>query len=464
MTDFNLHTMMAAGTPLRFGESSATGCDYFDYAPEKPNLFLLMKFKQLLAQEHGIDVGFDLYRKTISKQKDATLRLQELESHYTYCKRHSQEFLEIFPSGESFTIMPPRVVGEGNHRPLENTSRSFFVACVEDARVRGRSSIIEVANVALADYQEGELERIDDELEFDSAVFHRDRERIWTISRDRVALKLDTAFSLLGCRTDFFGDWLCESIQKYVAATLYGRLPAVPILIDARMPETHRQALELMLAAQAEIIEVPAFETVEVKRLWSASGIGYMPFHQKFTERFKWDYLACSPERFLPVEDEMCRRADPVLGPSRGPSRVFLARKEFRHRKLAKRAIVEALAKARGFAIVYPEELDFIEQARLLRDARFVVAPEGSALFLCCFLSRGAKVCILNHRNTEGLVLYNGGCDAKDIELTIITGPRVGPQRGSPQDVDYMIDADVFGRFLADWLPAPALAERGGGS
>ena len=80
------------------------------------------------------------------------------------------------------------------------------------------------------------------------------------ISQDLPALEFDTAFSLLGCHTDFFGDWLCESITKYVAVTLAGHLPSVPILIDANMPKTHRQALELMLVPGTNIIEIPAFE------------------------------------------------------------------------------------------------------------------------------------------------------------------------------------------------------------
>jgi hypothetical protein len=152
----------------------------------------------------------------------------------------------------------------------------------------------------------------------------------------------------------------------------------------------------------------------------------------------------------------MRRRVDLVLGPAHGPSRVFLARKPFRHRKLVNRAEIEALAEARGFAIVYPEDLDFAEQARLLRNARFVAGPEGSAFFLCLFVNEEAKVCILNHENTEGLVGYNGGNDAGAEEVTIITGPESGPRRGSPQDVDYAIDADVFRRFLEGWLSGPA--------
>jgi hypothetical protein len=401
----------------------------------------------------GRTPGFDLYRSVITMADKASLRPLNLESHHAFCVARARVFQEIFPAGEPITLSPPRVIGAGNHRTLVNSTRSFYVACVDDAVVRGRSSIIEVDGLALADFQGDELARIDDELEFDSAIFHRDGDRIWAIADDRPARRLDAAFTLLGCRTDFFGDWVCESIQKYVGATLHGHLPPVPILIDESMPKTHREALQLMLTGNVEVIEIPAFETVHVERLWSAPGIGYMAFHQKENDRFKWDYFLCSPERSLAVEEEMGRRADRFLGEKETPARVFLARKDFRHRKLVNRIDIEAIAAEAGFAIVYPEDYAFADQVALLRYARYVVAGEGSALFLTVYLKQGAKLCILNHPETRGLVLYNTGCDLKNIELTIITGPQVGERRGSPQDVDYWIDPDVFRRFLAEWFP-----------
>jgi hypothetical protein len=50
------------------------------------------------------------------------------------------------------------------------------------------------------------------------------------------------------------------------------------------------------------------------------------------------------------------------------------------------------------------------------------------------------------------VVLYNGGAEEKGIELTIITGPEAGERHGRSQDMNYMIDPEVFRRFLADWL------------
>jgi hypothetical protein len=229
-------------------------------------------------------------------------------------------------------------------------------------------------------------------------------------------------------------------------------MPLVPVLIDAAMPPTHRQALELMLVPGTAIVEIPSFQAVRVRRLWQAPGICYMPFHQVLNEKFKWDYVAWVAERTVPIEEEMVRRANRVLTADRGPSHIYLARKSFLHRKLANHEVIEKLAAERGFVIVYPEDLDFPNQAKLLRDARFVAGPEGSAFFLYCFLGRGAKICILNHEQTEALTLYNASTRLKGQDLTVITGPEFGVRRGRSQDMDYAIDADVFRRFLDEWL------------
>ena len=460
MATYDLTTLMAQGVPLRFGDRSATGNDTFDYAPGKPNLFMLMNLKHLLQQTHGIVAGFELFRRTVPKLHDSRLVLRRLHSQHSFALAQARSFAEIVPAGEPITILPPTVIGDGNHRPLTNVTRSFHVACLTDVILQGRSSILISGDLALADFQADELARIDDELEFDAAIFHRDGDDVWMMDSGRPARLIPEAFSLLGCRTDFFGDWLCEFVTKFVAAMHSGHLPPVPVLIDADMNASHREALELMMP-DIDIIEIAAFEPVQVQRLWLASSIGYMAFHQKLNERFKWEYVLSSPERFLPVEDEMARRADLVLGPARGPERVFLARKGFRHRKVVNSEEIEAIAAAQGFAIVYPEEFDFVEQVRLLRGARYVIAPEGSALFLMYFLDAGAKVCILNHQETDGLVLYNGGSDAKGIDLTIITGPEAGVRRGRSLDMDYRIDPVVFADFLAGWFPvSPRLTER----
>ena len=157
-----------------------------------------------------------------------------------------------------------------------------------------------------------------------------------------------------------------------------------------------------------------------------------------------------SPDRFLPIQKEIIRRADRYLGQDRGPPRIFLARKDSRHRRLVNAITIQAIAERKGFVIVYPEDWDFAQQARLLRGAQFVVGPEGSAFYLTYFQDAGTKMCLLCHELTESLVGYNAGCAPG--ELTIITGPTVNLHHENEHDADYTIDPEIFARFLDEWL------------
>lgn len=444
--------MVDPRAPLRFGPRSATQCDYFDYGPNQPNLYLLMQLKLWLFRTHGEDEGFRRYRNIIARHRHTSMERRELTSLASFSASRAAEYVEIEPAGETITVEPPRVVGEGNHRPFRNTARSLYLACVEDATVSGRSSIIRIADKALLDFEPVEHARADDQIEFDGLVFARHADFVSMIDEpDSANLpELDQAFSLLGARTDFFGDWMCDYFLKFVAAVKYGLPASVPVLIDAGMPRSHRRSLEMMTRGDRPIIEVEAFDARRIRKLWCAPSLGYMPLYQIINERFKWDYLTPPPERYCAVAAELRQRADLYLGPKHGPSRVFLARKAFRHRRLVNAQEIEAIAESRGFVVAYPEELEFSDQVRLLRSARFVVGPEGSAFFLASFADPGTRLCVLSHPFTEALVGYNTG--ARPGEVTIVTGPVAAEHHENTNDADYAIDPDVFLTFLDDWL------------
>jgi hypothetical protein len=112
--------------------------------------------------------------------------------------------------------------------------------------------------------------------------------------------------------------------------------------------------------------------------------------------------------------------------------------------------------RARGFRVVYPERMSFAEQAATLHEARYVIAPEGSALFLAFFSKPGAKICILDHPHTAGLPIYNGLFGQVGVETVVFTGPFVRLDQNWPHMSDYQIDEVSFARFLNTWLGPPS--------
>jgi glycosyltransferase involved in cell wall biosynthesis len=427
-------------------------------AGDRRVLIHLMKFKQALTSHLSLAAAFDAYRRALDLPGADKLRLKPVASLRSVAERRAGAFHETAPAGEPFVVAPPNVIGDGNHRTLRGAARSMFVGCLIDARVRGRSAFVEVDDMALLDFQGEELARIDDQFEIDPAVFHAtDNAAAWFITpeNDRGSIELDEGFALLGPWTHEFGHWMWDYLPRLLAALTSGALPRVPIIVDADLPKTHRQALELMLPEGTAVVELPAFGAARVRRLWCAPSLMHMPLHEKDNGRFQWDYVAAPPERFAAVIREMVRRADRVSPPTSDCERLFLARKPGMHHPLVNAAAIEAIARERGFVIVYPEDHDFAEQVSLLRQARFVLGPDGSAInFLSWFARPGTRLCNLTHDYTVGLTALTGLLSAAGIEVTVFAGRRREIRDEYPEFVDYDIDAAAFEAFLDQWIAA----------
>lgn len=451
---------------LGFGTSLATGRSATDpsrwgLSPDiierarSGDLFAQMDIKNALVIQLPVFEGFEVYRQMLDLSDTHRIEPRSVRSLHDFTLVQAVHYTAIAPGGEPFSIAPAPVVGEGNHRTLKGLSRPLFLACLPNARVCGRSACIEAEEALVLDYQGDELARLDDRLEFDPAIFHAQGSEVWRIAPDgnSDAIELDEAFTLLGPHTYDFGHWMWEYLPKYIAASLSKQLPPVPLLIDADMPRTHRQTLERMAQRNAPLIEIARSVTARVGKLWCAPSQMHMPLLERMNERFKWDYLGSPPARFVPVIREMVRRVQPALSAKdAGSERIFLARRRTAHRKLVNYPVIEAVVQARGFRIIYPEALDFVEQVRLLRDARFVAGPEGSAFFLAFFSKPGTRLCILDHSHTAGLPLLTGLLEAIGVDCTIFTGPYTWVHPEWPHMSDYQIDEVAFCRFLDEWL------------
>jgi capsular polysaccharide biosynthesis protein len=430
--------------------ASVTGCPDFDYAPGQPNLYLMMRLKQELVSAHGLDHGFRLFTDRFHLADTTRLREVVVESERAFAQRHARFFRETAAAGHAFVQPALPVVGPHAERRIGGTTRSQYVACIEQAHVRGRSALIEADGHMLLDVQDGERESLDDEPEWDPAIFHAIGDRTWCIesSNDDVPLDIDEAFTLLGAHTDFFGHWMCQYLPKYVAARLSRLMPDMCVLIDAHMPQSHRQSLELLYGTTCRFIEVAAFRRVRVRKLWCAPTLSYWPFHEIRNERFTWDAISAAPSTFEPVIRELQQRFDASAAPSRpAPRRIYFGRKTFRHRRLVNSDRIEQVARDLGFEIVYPEDLPFSEQAATARNADVIVAPEGSAIFLTIFARPGTTLCILSHPFTDYLADYAGMFAPHQIHVTAITGPATRITHSALNDSDYRIDEETFRRL-----------------
>ena len=419
----------------------------------RPSQFLyeLVPFKEALTARLSVADAFAVFRELLHLPENSTIEYLPVRSLYEVARRHASGFVETGPSGIAFTAHPPRVIGAGDARPFECVTRSLYFACLPECTVRGRSGFIEFRGSALLDFQGHEMERVDEQLVLDLPVLKGGKDGVWMCSSRGREMELDEAFSLLGPHSPQFGHWIWEYMPKYVAAAMSAQMSRVPVLIDAHMPPTHREFLRMALPPETEIVEVPLTATVNVRRLWCAPRLFFIPMHPKTVDPAWIPYRTAAPDRFASVIAEMLRRMSPSLPPASGPERIFLARKDYQARKLLNYPAIEEHAKQAGFVVLYPQELDFAAQIGLVRSARYILGQGGSAMLLSFFARPGTKLCILSSANVFRSTSYTCLLEQLGIDTTILTGPAVDERGPYSHTADYTIPEQVFATFLDSW-------------
>lgn len=420
-------------------------------AARKGRTWPMLFVKQPLAPL-PLDEAFAEFSRLMQFSPGTALSRVELESARAVAETAAVRFHLVDAGGDPFTNRPSRVIGEGDERLIAHVSRANYVAAFEQATVRGRSQLVELQGQVLLDFEGEEFSRIDDEIELDSAVFRHDGSIAWIIDEPRSDdLEVAECFSLLGPNSFAFGHWIVEYLPRLWMAMQSGHMPRVPVLIDQDMNRQHRQCLETLLGPGVPVIEVAPMQRVRVGRLWFAPTFNYAPIYPQFNQRFRYDLVAVPPDRFHEVFNGMSHALGAAPADDQARTRLFLARRPYRHRKLVNHTDIELIAVDEGFRLVYLEDFDFDEQLRLIRGADWLVGPEGSAFFVAFFARPGTRVGFLNHPHTEFLTEVTALLEVMGVECTVVTGPfRRIEEGGYTHFSDYEIDPDVFRRYLRE--------------
>lgn len=420
-----------------------------DEIPLLGALFADMNFKRTMVERFGVRQAFEICRQQLAVPDLGVLKQRRVVSLRSIAEQ-AQSFHELWPGGRRFSLPAPTVIGEGDHSDQSGVSRSAYLACLQDVLLRGRSAVILVGDVAAVDIEDDEARGLEDNPEFDPAVLHAAEGQFWTMEPASGPREFDEALMLTGTYAHDFGHWLSEHLPKLAMARMAG-LPEVPILTDRRMPDAHRQSLELFCPG-SEILALDHLAPCRVRKLWCAPNPMYRPFSPSNWSD-AWQRMLPDPENFAQLIRALKASVESALAEPTGCDRVFLARRPQRKKRLVNDERIAEIAVANGFRVVFPEDLPFAEQLRLVHHARHIIAPDGSNGLLCYFVSPGASVCFLNHSHTRPLVELNGQMAAMGASFTIVTGPVAGQPGEEPFWNDYRIDEKVFESFLRSWLP-----------
>jgi capsular polysaccharide biosynthesis protein len=367
-------------------------------------------------------------------------RLEPLIDHARQSGRDYEELIAAGPAPPT----PLRLLGAASTEPEMRRTRTLFACVLEDVIVTARSSILLHGERALMDIQEDELTSVPHDLADDPLVASdRGEDVILLEPADRDALRrVPEAVWLTGVHTVAFGHWIIEYLPKVWALMERDGFGAVPILVDARLPPQHLEAVRLFAGDANPLIVLDGYESVRVDRLWVASTVGYLGGESRRV-RLGMDDDAWSSllERIAPTLES--------IDTAGAPPRLHLTRKPKQHRRLLNAADVGGRLEAAGFVGRDFAEETFTDQLRLVRGADWIVGPSGSALLMAIFARPGLRLGALVPRGLSDVAWIGQACRRLGIELTAIVGDAV-PHEQYAFLSDYRIDLDVLDAYLAE--------------
>lgn len=382
------------------------------------------------------------------------LRPMKASSMAVFAKYNAKKYIEIAASGIDFMNRAPKVIGEGDHRDLHCRTRTQYVACFENARITAESCAIEYNDEVLFDFEPWELARIEEDFELDPKIFRSCGDNIWFIDQlsQKEDLKIKCGFMLTGLNTHAFGHLIIEYLCKYVSALLSNCIPPMSLIIDKRMPPTHIQAVQMLLPKGWEIIPIAAGTTVRVNKLWCASTLFYVWISEQPHLKNCWDYWASPSDRFLPCLKYMIQKFYTEKSESQHNKRIYLSRKYQNRRILINSEAIEQIAKSNGFEIIYPEKLSFASQIEVIRSAKYILAPEGSSIYLAFFARPNTNLLILDSPYLEGQATGTHIMEELGVGITVLTGTCMKQNQLWNYFSDYKISEQKFSTYLRRWL------------
>ena len=168
-----------------------------------------------------------------------------------------------------------------------------------------------------------------------------------------------------------YGHWLVDFLPRlWVLAECGHDLAALRYVVPPELTPVARRLLAHVGIGRAQLVPYRYWrERLRADRLLMPTGLRV---HNRIAGQFRAATGFWSGR---------LRGAAPNAAPQPAPARIFVSRtRVIGARILSNREQIEAIAAARGYAIVHPQELTLGEQAALFAEARVIVGEYGSAL------------------------------------------------------------------------------------
>jgi capsular polysaccharide biosynthesis protein len=184
-------------------------------------------------------------------------------------------------------------------------------------------------------------------------------------------ISLENGIWALDEKSFHYFHWFCDTLTRYLQVKTYNN--QYPLLISSNLIEKEyiRETLNLLnINYSIYDYEVP----YKIDNLLISSHITDSGNYSNSNITLLSSLLKSSIEITTPT------------------NRIWISRNKSKHRKIANEDSLIPMLKQYGFQIIYPEDISFIEQLSLYRNAEIIGGLHGGALTNILFMNEGTKL------------------------------------------------------------------------
>jgi len=323
-----------------------------------------------------------------------------------------------------------------------------FVAVLRNAVTFGGTNLVFAdGEVVCHDLYDFERDYTSEELH-GRAIIEPGSRRIWWYAYDELPERIPVAATFVDACAPNYAHWMTEVLPRIALFCSDEHFSSVPIVVNDGLHRNIMESLLLVTGADREIIALPSGKALAVDQLHVTSAAGYVPFGRRTSRLSDHSHGMFSPGAFENLRNRL-NAVGQEAKPESWPEKIYL-RRDSSMREIINAGELEKLLVGRGYAIVEPEKLTFLQQLQVFRNARAIVAPTGAGLSnaICC--KRGTHVVVLMAKHKNMIYRYWGNLLTPiQIQVSYVLG-NIKDYRGMGIHGNFLINpTDV-----ADSLPA----------
>lgn len=308
---------------------------------------------------------------------------------------------------ETIRLEEPPVFGEPDAERFAGAVPGYvrYATILRGATIFAKSSLVltsdgSVLNDTLADARFGEFLT----LNHDPVVLLTNGERLLLDLEKHKVEDIDAGVMLSGWGSEHFGHWVPEYLGRLAYLVGHPRFAHLPIIVDSDMPPQHLEYLAMLVPGR--IVQIQPGGGLRCGELLVASPSCFFPINLEPGHTVPQENQGGLPTDSLRFIQETVLQHAPT--PFVRGRKLYLSRKTRQWRRLLNEDEISAALAARGFEVLFPEEMSFAEQVAMFQSAEVVVAPNGSSLLNAVFAPTDLKLIVLSQRGLFNWATFYG--------------------------------------------------------